>query len=387
MTRPRRTLMVAALLAVALSSAAAQAAFYAGWGTLAFNRDGPNFSLCFAGDAVDRRRDRVLNVLDHVRHLEWAANIKFHPPGNTSIRLQGDEPLDARDWRCPNTAAVNGQLPMGDLGDIRVLLFTDGNATLWNTDPVGGQGCAIVNPNSSWGATGNEPKLSRWCNFNIKLGDDAPARTNNYYLNHTLHEFGHKLGLQHEHDRSDAVCAGGGVANGSVGQATDAAGNTVTSTPAIFMTPFDSSSVMMYVLPACGSTGNYDFTGLSFYDRLALRILYPETIRVAELIGTRVIKAGEPLSLGSLWKYLGAMVNSGSNSVAKSFSWTIDGSPRAATPDLTTTVGEGTHSLVYAYEDFRGRAYSFHTEVEVLTPKAFAERMASQAVIIGVATE
>ena len=374
----------AAVFVVALMSGqAAHAAFYAGWGTLAFNRDGPDFSLCFAGDSVDNRPDRVLNVLDHVRHIEWAANIKFHPPGNKSIRIQSGKPLIATDWRCPDTGKTNGQLPQGDLGDIRVLLYTTANATWWNTDPVGGQGCAIVNYGSSWGATGNEPKLSKWCNFNVKLGDDAPAGTTNYYLNHTLHEFGHKLGFGHEHNRSDAACAGGTTANGSVGQATNAAGTMVNSEPAIFMTPFDKASVMIYVIAACGTTGNYDFTGFSAYDRLALRILYPETNRVAELTGVRVIKTGQLLRLGNLWKYLGAMIDTSSNSVAKGFSWTIDGSQKATTPDLSVIVSEGTHRLVYTYQDFRGHSYSFQTLVEVLSSAKFAQRMASQSVIIG----
>lgn len=378
---------VAVLVVAALWSPIAYAAFYAGWGTLAFNRDGPDFSLCFAGDAVDQRPDRVLNVLDHVRHIEWAANITFHPPGNKTIRIESDTPHIATDWRCPNTNASNGQLPQGDLGDIRVLLYTAANATWWNTDPVGGQGCAIVNPGLSWGATGNEPKLSKWCNFNVKLGDDAPAGTTNFYLNHTLHEFGHKLGFGHEHDRSDAVCNNGTGVNGSVVQATNAAGTTITGEPNIFMTtPFDKASVMNYVIPACGTTGNYDFTGFSEYDRLALRILYPETNRIAELSGVRVIKRDQPLSLDNLWRDLGAMVDASSNSVARGFSWTIDGVERATTPDLRTIVSEGRHSIVYVYQDFRGRTYSFQSLVEVLSPTSFAQRMASQSVIIGANT-
>jgi hypothetical protein len=372
-----------AFVAHAVNAPPAHAGFYAGWGTLAFNRAGPDFSLCFAGDAVDTRADRVLNVLDHVRHVEWAANIRFHPPGNKSIRIQSGKPLVATDWRCPDTAAKNGQLPAGDLGDIRVLLHTTANATWWDANPVGGEGCAIVNHGSSWGATGNEPKVSKWCNFNLKLGDDAPPGTTNYYLNHTLHEFGHKLGFGHDHNRSDAVCASGNVPNGSVGQETNAAGTLVSSDPAIFMTAFDKASVMNYVIAACGSKGNYDFTGFSAYDRLALRILYPETGRVAELMGVRVIRTGQPLRLGSLWKYLGAMVDTGTYSVARNFTWTIDGSLRATTPDLNTPVSEGAHTLVYSYQDLRGRSYTFKTRIEVLSPAKFAQRMASQSVIIG----
>jgi hypothetical protein len=40
-------------------------------------------------------------------------------------------------------------------------------------------------------------------------------------------------------------CAGGTAANGSVSESTNAAGSTVKSGPAIFMTPFDPPSVMM----------------------------------------------------------------------------------------------------------------------------------------------
>jgi hypothetical protein len=140
---------------------------------------------------------------------------------------------------------------------------------------------------------------------------------------------------------------------------------------------------MIYVIAACGTTGNYDFTGFSANDRLALRILYPETNRVAEITGVRVIKTGQTLSLGNLWKYLGAMVDLGSNSVAKHFSWTVDGAQRATTPDLSTHVSEGVHSVVLTYQDFLGRAYSLQTRVEVLSSKKFAQRMASQSVIIG----
>jgi hypothetical protein len=360
------------------------AALYAGWGTLANNKTGPDFSLCFAGDAVDVRADRVLNVLDHIRHIEWAANIKFHPPGNKSIRIQSGQTLDALDWRCPNTSATNGSLPQGDLGDVRILLHTAANNTWWTTDPVGGHDCAIINHGSSWGATGNEPRLSNWCNFSVKLGDDPIEDPATFYLNHTLHEVAHKLGLGHEHNRSDATCAGGTVINGSISSATDPSGTSINSQPQIFMTaPFDTASVTNYVLTACGTKGNYDFTGYSAHDALALRVLYPENTRVAEIYGTRVIKSGQRLVLGNLWQYLGASVDTSSTSVANNFSWKLNGTQKATAPNLNINIGEGIYSLVYTYQDFLKRSYSFNNKVEVLSATQFDRRMASQAVIIG----
>ena len=376
------TLWAALVVAVvAMPVASLDAAIYAGWGTLAFNRTGQDFSLCFAGDSVDARADRAVNVLDHLRHVEWAANIRFHPPGNKAIRIQSGAALNARDWRCPRTDPVNGALPQGDLGDLRVLLSSPANAAWWKLPLVGGEGCAIDNRPSNWGVIGNEPVLSRWCHFNMKLGDVAPAGTRDYYLNHTLHEVGHRLGLEHEWDRTDAPCHKGTMANGATVKMADYRGTAVTSAPMVFMTPFDPRSVMMYRLPACNSPGNLASTGFSDLDRLALRILYPEDVRVAEVDGLRVVRAGAWMQLRNLWKTLGAFVDETPNSVARNFAWTVNGETRATSPDFSARLPGGRHLLRYAFEDFLGRSYAFETSIDVLTPAAFAQRMAAQSAL------
>ena len=59
--------------------------------------------------------------------------------------------------------------------------------------------------NDGWGSWSNAPDdlaAHRSCLYNLKLGDDPWNDTP--YLNHTLHEFGHGLGLSHEHVRDDA---------------------------------------------------------------------------------------------------------------------------------------------------------------------------------------
>jgi hypothetical protein len=378
-----RALAVAIVLAFVATSAHVDAAIYAGWGTLAFNRPGPDFSLCFAGDSAETRPDRALKVLDHVRHIEWAANIRFHPPGKKSIRIQSGAPLRATDWRCPANERTFGALPQGDLGDIRVLLNTPANAPWWRLATVGGDGCAIDNRPSNWGVIGNEPVLSRWCDFNLKLGDSAPAGTTDYYLNLTLHEFGHRLGFEHEHDRTDAPCFKGGMADGGTVKMADARGTVVTSDPMRFLTRFDRLSVMMYRLAECNSQGSVGDSGFSDLDRLALRILYPEDLRVAEISGVRVVRAGTPVELGNLWKSLGAIVNTTPTSVAGRFAWTVDGVARGTTPDARLILGEGRHQVLYSYLDFLGRAYVSETEVEVVSPRQFDRRMAAQTAIAG----
>jgi len=378
-----RALAVAIVLAASTASVSVDAAIYAGWGTLAFNRPGPDFSLCFAGDSVAARPDRALKVLDQVRHIEWAANIRFHPPGNTRIRIQSGAPLRAADWKCPNADRVGGVLPQGDLGDIRVLLSTPANAAWWKLPLVGGDGCAIDNRPSNWGVIGNEPVLTKWCDFNLKLGDVGPAGTTDYYLNLTLHEFGHRLGFEHEHDRTDASCFKGQMADGASVTMADARGTIVTSQPMRFMTRFDPLSVMMYRLAECNAPGSIGDTGFSDLDRLALRILYPENVRVAEISGMRVVRAGTPIELGNLWKTLGAIVNETPTSVASEFRWSVGGVTRSVAPDVTLTLAEGRHRVRYTFVDMRGRAYESETEVEVLPSRQFARRMATLAAIMG----
>jgi hypothetical protein len=198
-----------------------------------------------------------------------------------------------------------------------------------------------------------------------------------------LHEFGHKLGLAHGHDRSDSVCTGGTIENGAVWHEPNFAGTIIDSNPSVFMTSFDKDSVMNYKNDDCGHIGNYGFTGFSEKDKLALRILYPENNRIAEFNGVRVIKTGDNLQLYNRWKSLGAMIADTAYPVANQFFWMIDGVQKSVTSDLNTSLTEGMHDLKYTYQDFLGRAYSSQSKVEVLSSEEFNQRMASQAVIIG----
>ena len=149
-------------------------------------------SVCFVGDAVTSRPQRVEQVLRYIREFEYAANVKFPQVPITcpvpTIRPDGTNHFD---------------------GDIRVLLpFT---SAPW-TGLVPGLGCLSFRDaagnynggNDGWGSWSNAPNdlaANRPCLYNLKLGDDGANGVP--YLNHTLHEFGHALGLSHEHDRDD----------------------------------------------------------------------------------------------------------------------------------------------------------------------------------------
>jgi Astacin (Peptidase family M12A) len=195
----------------------------------------------------------------------------------------------------------------------------------------------------------------------MKLGDDpGPA---NPYLNHTLHEFGHALGLAHEHQRSDSdrSCAefdawckinGCGITDG-------------------LLTPYDKASVMHYKF--CSINGNYDNTGLSLFDQLGVHILYPEDQQVAEFVGTTVIRTTDILSLESAWEFRGANIGV----VADSHVWQLNSKTVSSTPELSYRISSaGTYTLEFNHNDFLGRSYSYTGLVRVLSPLDYTNLIA-----------
>jgi hypothetical protein len=258
-------------------------------------------------------------------------------------------------------------------GDIRVVLrnTTGTKVSTWpgeeGTGPVPGKSCPSFldangkynSGNDGWGSWSNAPddlEKNRACLYNLKLGDDPWNATP--YLNHTLHEFGHALGLAHEHERDDVdktSCTEPGYGGG----ATDG-----------HMTPYDRHSVMHYKFATCGINGNYDYTGLSDLDRVALRILYPEDNRLAEYVGTTVRRAGETVVLQSGWKARGANLDF----VAKDFRWVVN-NRTSSSPDLIVTLSVGLYPFQYSYRDFLDRSYSTEGTIEVLSSADYDQLM------------
>lgn len=322
--------------------------------------------VCFAGNAASARPARVQEIVGHLAQYKYAANIRFLAPSGALLDAAATSAL-----ACP--AAT--QQPNGDdyyAGDIRVALW----GTNVSTNPPGkvpGKGCTQDKVASSWSNPPDELALHRSCQYNLVLGDDADA-TGTPYLNHTLHEFGHALGLVHEHARADenAQCVPSDideyhVLNGG------------------FISPYDKNSVMHYWWPAsrvpnCQQTGsNYSQAGLTAYDKLAAHIMYPEDVQTVEFYGDTTIRAGETLQLVSAWQARGANMSF----VAANWSWRVDGIQRSSSPSLSLAgLAVGEHSLVISHDDFLGRHYTYGGAVHVLTDEAYRQLAA-----VGAATQ
>ena len=314
-------------------------------------------SVCFVGDALTSRPDRVQQILDYIHQFELVANIQFDYWGS-----------------CP-AATQSGGNDFYD-GDIRVIIP---NIDISGTGAIPSDGCPMFEQqtpsgynggNDGWGSWSNAPNdltPNRSCLYNLKLGDDPWNDTP--YLNHTLHEFGHALGLSHEHQRLDATCYD--------------PNNDTRSADTLYMTPYDVGSVMHYKFTTasgatCDTDGNYGRNGFSDYDKLALHILYPEANRVAEFIGRKVIREGETLQLQSAWLARGAIIDN----VANNFVWELNGIVVGTGATLTLPLNAaGNYTLSFSYDDFLGRHYTYGGTVRVLTNAQFEAEAAQLATI------
>lgn len=287
-------------------------------------------SVCFVGNALTARPARVAQILEYINDFTLYANLRFTYLGS-----------------CPASVPQGGLDWFG--GDIRVVIP---NINVSGTGMVPGNGCpmfggagAYNGDNDGWGSWSNAPNdlaANRPCLYNLKLGDDPWVGTP--YRNHTLHEFGHALGLSHEHARADATCPGpGSVSTG-------------------YLTPYDTQSVMHYEFLSCGVAGNYANTGLSYYDRLSLRVLYPEAGRPAQIVGHKSLAAGEATLLQFGWRYEGAYMPF----VATSIQWRIDNVLASTAVDLPRTFANpGNYVVSLSVTDFLGRVHSGSTTIEV----------------------
>jgi hypothetical protein len=374
-------------------------------------------TVCFAGTGGTARADRIAQIKEVLKQFEYAANIRFDYKAS-----------------CTNQPQANGNDFW--LEDIRVVIPNTDGSLFAKVKPVPGKGCPMADPGGGgWSNSPAEFTANRPCVFNMHLGSDSfatagfgdPSGGSAPFINHPLHEFGHALGLSHEHERMDVrkdmvltffqKIAGVDATKAqaiydagyrNVAWVSDAAVSDLQKIPGFttvaaatalknnaqkaedagvpiygggstfFMTPYDPMSVMHYTWNETMSfaPGNYANTGLSGFDRLALHILYPEANRVAELLGRRVLRTGETLNLGSQWEAAGADIAR----MAKNFSWKIDNILASSTSKVSVKMpSAGTFKLNFTYSDFLDRSYAYTGELRVLTPGDFAKKISSRA--------
>jgi hypothetical protein len=317
---------------------------------------------------VDSQPGHVAFIRQHLAIVENYGHIRY--------QLMGP------DGRCPPPTRSADGLRDFHAGDLRIgvpdSLDHDGRTPI--TGEALGDGCA--DPGTTlW-----------WANFPVNL--DVPGfracRLNAFLrsgmsLNKILHEIGHSLGMVHEHERTDMPLSDPMVAAcfndvGYFGKGVSQGGGIT------LVTPYDRDSVMHYEInhaidptnvPAgsvCNLGNDNGSTGLSGYDQLTLRILYPHPSRVAEYRGATVVRTGEAIRLHNQWGQAGALAGS----VVKNPQWRVrrDGQlvlSRSAVDFLAALHVAGRYEVSYTFHDMLGRAYANTFELRVLSPSDWEE--------------
>lgn len=349
---------------------------------------GPKPTVCFAGDGATAQPDRVAQIKESLKQFEHAANIRF-------------------DYRntCTNQPSANGNDFW--IEDIRLVIPGTGGNLFGQVKPVPGKGCPMDDPGGGgWSNGPSEFDANRPCVFNMHLGNDNftdqqlgdPSGGSTPFVNHTLHEFGHALGLGHEHERLDVdkewvlkfldriegVDATKAQAIYDAGYRNVAwiAGMPVATLQQIpgFTTVTAATTLRDNAkkatdggVPVYGGGATFFLTP---YDRLSVMHYTWNELKDFALLGRRVLRTGETLDLVSQWEAAGANMAK----AAKNFSWKLDGATVSSTTRLQRVMpAAGTFRLDLNHADLRDRGYTYTGEVRVLTPADFAKKISTRA--------
>lgn len=250
---------------------------------------GKNIEYCFIGDSVTNNPVRVAEIQNFIIEFTNAININFIYKGT-----------------CPPPSILgNGNENYGEMHRLNIT-----GSDVPNQATIPGIGCTAAWVNSSFSMFPQEAADNSSCLFTSVIWDDADPTTGLRYRNHTLHEFGHALGLAHEHRRTDApvsTCPEPGFGPD--------ANESISGT---FLTPYDSNSVMNYYFPTCGIFGNYSQLGISALDIVSLRVLYPEEGNIASMIGRTTVRPNQSIDLTA-----GPSIYGAKEDITKDAKWTL----------------------------------------------------------------
>jgi hypothetical protein len=319
--------------------------------------------VCFVGDAVAKKQEDVSFIWRHLKMFENHGHIKFVLMDN--------------DGRCPNPRPSGDARFEANDGDLRIgvpgTLDYDGKTPI--TGLKLGKGCADPGTPLWWSnfpGNKNKPEF-RACRLTTFVRKGMA-------LNKILHELGHSVGMYHEHERTD-VPKGDPMVASCFNDVKYFAKSIGPGSNAIFVTPYDRDSVMHYEVnhktdpqnvPAssrCNLGNDNGTTGLSYFDQLTIRIMYPADNRVAEYRGVTVVGAGEEIRLRNEWGALGALAAQ----VVKSPTWVVSRDNvrivEQKTPDFTYKIdAPGTYAVRYTFNDARGRSFANSFTIRVLPP-------------------
>ena len=334
-------------------------------------------SVCFVGDALTSRPGRVQEISGILRsHFESAGDIHF------------DGFLNAGHTFPACSAPQNGTCGSDPCNrypeDIRIAIdgTQDNGIPIPRQIPNTAIHCIDKGGPSSWGVSPwnvDKPEY-RACQYNVFIGDDQDTSVTPpvFWTNHVLHEVGHALGLVHEFNQAGyhnyrgpngIICDNSKSIPGAADNPDDF----------IALTPVDPASVMMYQDSSCGIDGNYSHAGLSALDRLSLQILYPSPERIAEYMGTTVVRVNEKVRLHASLYLRGANMDQ----AITGMQWSIGGL-RSSSPIFEGLWSQpGTQKGVFTYKDFLGREFSTRIRIRVLSPNNFTSLIGASVSAVG----
>lgn len=333
---------------------------------------------CFVGNATTAKPDDVAFIKNHLKVYENHGHLRYQLMGN---------------GKCPApTQTSNAQFDV-NAGDLRIgvpgTLDFDGQTAV--TGLALGKGC---------GDPGTE---LWWANFpsNLNLQQFRACRLNAFLRqgmaeNKILHEVGHSLGLDHEHQRTDLSQLLADPMIKACFQDVSYFGKDSTQgvDGTTLVTPYDRDSVMHYEInhatdpenvPAssiCNLGNDNGDTGLSAFDKLTIRILYPHDARVAEFRGVTVVKTGQPVTLRNEWGALGALTQN----VLKKSTWRVRLGGNTVVEQTSRDFSfsfptAGNYIVEYSYTDMLDRTYTNVFPLRVRSPNSFTAETAGPATL------